>query len=135
MAFIQWRPDFETGIAQIDREHKKLVGLVNELYDAMKAGAGNQALGKVLTGLTAYTKTHFATEEKLMSQHAYPAFLAHKAEHDKLTAQVVELGEKFQAGNPVLTVQVANFLKEWLSKHILSTDQKYAPFLRSKGVS
>ena len=30
-------------------------------------------------------------------------------------------------------IQITNFLKDWLNKHILGTDQKYAPFLKTKG--
>lgn len=134
MAFIQWRQDFSTGIGQIDEQHKKLVGMVNDLYEAMSKGEGKDALGRVLGGLVSYTKGHFATEERLMTQHAYPGFAAHKTEHDKLTAQVLELEAKFKAGKAVMTVQVASFLKDWLANHILNTDKQYGPYLLGRGV-
>lgn len=134
MPFIQWQPDFETGIRQIDDQHRKLVGMVNDLYEAMSKGEGKEALGRVLSGLVGYTKGHFATEERLMTQHAYPGFATHKAEHDKLTAQVLDLETKYQAGKAVMTVQVANFLKDWLANHILNTDKQYGPHLLGRGV-
>ena len=34
-----------------------------------------------------------------------------------------------------MTVEVMNFLKDWLSNHIQTSDKKYGPFLNSKGVA
>ncbi len=134
MAHIQWRPEFATGIARFDNEHQKLVAMLNELYQAMGQGAGQEALGKVLAGLVGYTKTHFAGEEALMRQHGYPEFAQHKAIHDALTTQVLSLEADLKAGKVALSLKVANFLKDWLTKHIMETDRKYGPFLQSKGV-
>lgn len=53
-------------------QHKKLVSMVNEMYQAMSQGKGNDVVGKVLNDLIAYTRTHFAAEEKLMQTNGYP---------------------------------------------------------------
>jgi hemerythrin len=134
MAFVQWDQKLSVGIAQIDMQHKKLVSMVNEMYQAMSEGKGNDAVGKVVNDLIAYTKTHFAAEEKLMQSNGYPDFAAHKAVHDKMTQQVVQIQADFQAGKVALSTKVAAFLKDWLVKHIMGTDQKYAPFLHGKGI-
>lgn len=122
-------------IRSIDDQHKKLVALVNNLHDAMSAGKGQQVLGKILDELIEYTKTHFATEERLMIAHTYPGYLSHKKEHDGLTQQVIAIHQDFKAGKPVITVEIMRFLKDWLGRHIKGTDQKYGPFLISKGVA
>ena len=44
---ITWSPAFSVGITEIDRQHKKLVDLVNKLYRALKNGQGNEVLGVV----------------------------------------------------------------------------------------
>ena len=134
MAFFDWKEEYSVGIAQIDEQHRKLVGMVNELYEAMKAGKGNDVLGKVLTELVQYTKTHFATEENLFKLHGYPEAAPHKQQHDELTARAGDLSTKFRNGEPVLSVSVSNSLKDWLQKHICGSDRKYGPFLNSKGV-
>ena len=42
---------------------------------------------------------------------------------------------KYKAGaTSTLSLQVMNFLKDWLLKHIQGSDKKYAPFLNAKGV-
>ncbi len=134
MAFVQWDQKLSVGIMQIDTQHKKLVSMVNEMYQAMSEGKGNDVVGKVLNDLIAYTRTHFAAEEKLMQTHGYPDFVVHKALHDQLTKQVGQMQADFKAGKVALSTKVAAFLKDWLVKHIMGTDQKYAPYLHGKGV-
>ena len=134
MAFFDWKDSYQTGIAKIDNQHRKLVEYLNTLYDAMKAGKGKDALADVFKGLLDYTKTHFAAEEGLMKLYRYPDYEAHKEVHDKLAAHVQNLYHQFQTGTIGSPIQITNFLKDWLQKHILGTDQKYAPFLKDKGV-
>jgi hemerythrin len=134
MALIDWNDNLSVNIKEVDLEHKKLIGMINELHSAMGSGKGQDAMGKVLTGLVEYTKTHFSYEEKLMQQHNYPGYLSHKGLHDALTKQVLDLQSKFQEGKGVVTVAVMNFLKDWLTNHIQNTDKKYGPFLNNKGV-
>lgn len=133
-ALFIWNPTYETGIKSIDTQHKKLVDVLNELYDAMGKGTANQALGKILDELIQYTIVHFSTEERLFKQFGYPDFVAHKKEHDDLTAQVKKLQADLKSGKITLSMQVATFLKDWLKVHILQTDKKYVAFLIAKGV-
>jgi len=134
MAYLDWRNDYSVGIASIDEQHKKLVGLLNDLFDSMSSGKGKEALNTVLTSLIQYTQYHFKTEEDLMKLHRYPEYEEHKQKHDKLAEHVVNLKKQFSAGQITSPVQITNFLKDWLSKHIMGTDMKYGPFLRAKGV-
>lgn len=48
MAFIPWGAEFSVSIASIDEQHKKLVGYVNELNDAMAQRKGKDVLEKSL---------------------------------------------------------------------------------------
>ncbi|MDI6729156.1 MAG: bacteriohemerythrin [Thermodesulfovibrionales bacterium] len=134
MALFVWSDKYSVNINEIDSQHKKLVDMLNSLHDSMKAGKGNEVLGKTLTELIQYVGTHFATEERLLSTHGYPELNVHKSEHAKLTQKAIELQKDFQQGAPVLTVEVLGFLKDWLQNHILGTDKKYSQFLNSKGV-
>lgn len=135
MPLMEWSPKLSVGINQFDGEHQKLVGMVNDLFDAVGAGKGKERLGTILDGLISYTQSHFLAEEKLMKLHAYANFTAHKAEHDALTKQVLEVQAKFRAGaTAALSVEVMNFLKNWLIKHIMGTDKGYGPHLNGKGV-
>lgn len=123
MAMMEWNDKLKVGHSLIDRDHLKLVGLINELGDAMSAGKGKDVCGKVLDELISYTKTHFAMEEQLMSVHRYAGNAAHKAEHAKLVQDVVDFQGKYAAGTVTLSVSLLHFLMEWLTHHILESDK------------
>ena len=134
MALFEWKNEYSVSIQKIDDQHKRLLGYLDELFEAMKQGKGKEALSKVLNGMVAYTKEHFFAEENLMKLYNYPGFEAHKKEHEKLTAEVVRLKEQFDSGQVSSPVKISNFLKEWLMSHIIRVDKAYAPFLNEKGV-
>jgi len=134
MPIIDWTSKLSVDIKIIDEQHKKLVGMVNVLYDSMKEGKGKEILGELLNELASYTHYHFKTEEELFLKHGYVDSAAHKAEHDSLRNEVVALKNKFDKGELIISVEVLYFLKDWLSKHILGSDKNYSKFLKMKGV-
>jgi hemerythrin len=134
MALINWSPTLSVGVKEIDDQHKKLVDYVNELNDAMHAGKGKDALGKVLAELVSYTISHFAMEERLMGQYHYDNAVNHKAEHAKLVKEVGDFKKKFDAGNAMISVEIMNFLRDWLANHIMKTDKKLGQALNAAGV-
>lgn len=135
MPLMTWTEKMSVGIGVIDTDHQKLVSMVNELYDGIQAGKGKEKLGSVLDALVDYTKMHFAREEKFFAQTAYPEAAAHQKEHAALTKQVADVQGKFKAGaTSTLSLEVMNFLKNWLITHIQGTDKKCVPHLHQKGV-
>lgn len=134
MPLIQWTQQLSVSVEEIDKQHKRLVNLINMLHDSMRMGKGKEVLGKVLEELTDYTVYHFESEEKLLMQNDYPSYAMHKKEHENLTKQVKEIKEKFDRGDTVITVEFMGFLRDWLNNHILQVDKKYSDFLNSKGV-
>ena len=135
MPLMTWTEKMSVGVGVIDTDHQKLVSMVNELYDGIQAGKGKEKLGPVLDALVDYTKMHFAREEKFFAQTVYPDAPAHKKEHEALTKQVADVQAKFKAGaTSTLSLEVMNFLKNWLITHIQGSDKKYGPHLNQKGV-
>ena len=134
MAFFEWKEEYSVNIKEIDQQHRKLVALLNDLYEALKRGEGKEALGTILSGLLAYTKTHFAAEERLMKTHDYPDYPLHKEKHERMTTRVLEYVSKFEAGKIRSPIEISTFIKDWLQKHILQTDMNYSAYLNSKGV-
>ena len=127
---FEWKPEYSVQIPQIDAQHQRLFALAAELHAAMADGKGKAVLEQSLAQLVDYTKVHFAAEEELMGKYRYPQAVAHKAQHDQLTAQVVDLQKKFRAGNAGLTISLMVFLKNWLEQHIAGSDQQYSAYIR-----
>jgi len=129
-----WDSTYSVNIGVIDTQHKTLVTMINDLHQAMAKGSGKEKLGGILSNLIKYTRAHFATEETLMQTHGYPGFLAQKSEHESLTKTVLDLQSRFLSNQVGLSIEVMDFLKDWLVKHILGSDKKYTSFLNAKGV-
>lgn len=134
MPLITWNASLMVNLEPVDSQHQRLVAWINQLFDAMAAGKGRAVLGDVLDGLVDYTQTHFATEERLMVAHAYPDYANHKLQHDRFAQQIQTLHTRFQGGEPVITVKVTDFLKDWLSRHILQVDKQLATYLAQEPV-
>ncbi len=132
--FMEWSDDLETGITEIDNQHRRLVSMVNEFYRAFKKGVDRSYIGKLLQELIEYTDYHFKTEEYYFDKFGYPEAEVHKQIHRKLVEQVLEFKKKFDEGKADISYELLNFLKDWLLNHIGKTDKKYADFLKSKGL-
>ena len=131
---IEWSPAIQVGVAKIDEQHKRLVEIANELNSAMHSGAGTQKAGKILNELVDYTVKHFAFEESKMDEYDYAEKEAHKEAHRKLVAEVSAFKEKFDSGEAAITVDLLNFIRQWLLNHILKVDKAFAKDLNAKGV-
>jgi len=134
MSLFVWDAKYSVDINEIDRQHKRLFGLFNELYEAMQEGHADDVIDNVLSRIVDYTAYHFETEEKLFAQYGYHDAAAHRAEHAKLTEQVTTLVQKLEAGDVHVSLATLKLLSDWLNNHILGSDQKYAPFLIANGV-
>lgn len=134
MSRIQWNDSFNINFREIDNQHKRLVDMINQLADAMAQGKGKETLGKIIDGMIAYTKTHFETEEKYFDEYGYPQAAEHKREHAALVRKVIDFKQGFESGRLCLSVEVMDFLSDWLTHHIKATDKQYGPFLREKAM-
>jgi len=134
MALIDWTDELSVKIAEIDGEHKTLVAMINKLNDAMRQGKGKELLGEIVDGLTKYTATHFATEEKYFDKFGYPDAAKHKKQHADFVQKVSEFKSGFEQGKITLSIDVVSFLSNWLKTHILGTDKQYSEFFREKGL-
>ncbi|MCB2197863.1 bacteriohemerythrin [bacterium] len=134
MAFLKWEEKYSTGIPSMDSQHQKLVQLINALHTAMIEGRGNDVMIPVLDRLVTYTTVHFNAEESLMKLHHFPDLDAHMMEHEKLKQQVSDFQTKVTSGQTSVSVQVLQFLKEWLLDHILKADKQYGGYLSARGV-
>jgi len=132
---FEWRNEYSVEIGSVDAQHKVLFATASELYNAMVSGHSKDVMGRLLDRLIQYTKTHFAHEERLMQQCGYPSFEAHKAQHDALTARVMKFQSDFQQGRVTMSVQLLQFLKDWLAQHIQETDRQYIPVMKAKSVA
>lgn len=134
MTLMNWSDELSTGIAEQDEQHKNLIYLINRLDKAMQARKDADILDSVLTELVDYTVYHFGYEEKLMHLHHYADIREHKSEHALFIETVADFKRRFDAGGAVISIQVVNFLRLWVTTHIMQTDKKMGLELGGSGM-
>lgn len=130
--FVRWSPSYSVGIDSIDKDHKKLLGMINQLQTAVHYTTDEAMVDVILGDLIDYTKYHFAREESLMQACNYPDFSAHKKQHDAMILKILDYIDKYKKKDGSTIDDVTQFLKSWLINHINGSDQKYSPYLRGK---
>ena len=131
MALIEWNDTYSVGHAIIDRQHKILVKIVNQLNEAL-VDNNTEQLSEFFEELLEYTIIHFDTEEKLMDKYDFNLNDEHKKEHKDLTDQVLSLQKQVNSGEKKIDHEVLDFLQDWLLHHIMETDQKLGKFLEGR---
>ena len=58
-----WNESFDTGLPEIDEQHRRLVQLLNTLASHIAFGSGVQEVSVLLDELADYAVYHFQTEE------------------------------------------------------------------------
>jgi len=135
MALINWNDKLSVQVDELDRQHQELVAKINVLTDAIRQGKGDKLVGEILHGLESYAATHFDTEEKYFKKFGYPDAEAHKKEHAEFIEKVSGFSKGKTRGELSLTIEVLQFLSDWLINHILKTDKAYVAFFRKKGLT
>lgn len=133
MPMLEWNDGLSIHVAEIDAQHQELVDMVNTLHDSMVDGADERILFDIVERMLRYTNVHFGTEETYMAQYAYPETAAHKAEHADFMTKAAQVAADQRAAKQGLSMEVLNFLGDWLVTHINGSDKRLGEFLVSKG--
>ena len=131
MLFV-WDDKCNTGIEEIDRDHKGLVDLINDLYEAMQDGTGGALLLPIFSALKHYTETHFDREERFMVDCDAPDQARHVQEHRQMMARLADLESRHRRGEAAISLQTLTFLRDWLKNHICVVDRAMAARLQEK---
>jgi hemerythrin-like metal-binding protein len=118
----------------IDLQHQQLFRIINELHTAMQAGHPEEVLAEILEGLVLYTKTHFRTEEDYFAEYNYPEREGHEEEHARFINKINEFRNTSRAGGVSVSVELLQFLSQWIRHHIKTVDRAYIAFFREKGI-
>lgn len=120
MQEILWNDRFSVGIAAMDEQHKRLIGLINALGASVDAGIAFDTI----MGMFDYAAIHFQDEEALLRRAAYSELPTQIREHKTFLDKAVEFSKK-ELRDPTTAEEIILFLRSWLLHHILEEDMKY----------
>ncbi len=128
-AFFEFDKKLFTDFKEIDRQHGRLIELINNLYTAFSNNDSRDTVGKILSELLDYTVTHFKYEESMMEKAKYPKVAEHMKMHESFIAKIQAEYDKFNHGENINGLLVLDFLRDWLITHIMKVDKEYAKYL------
>jgi hemerythrin len=134
MSSIAWSEAFSVGNPLLDSDHRIIFDLLTQLYDATDTGQSRDVVGAILSALAEYAEHHFRREEGMMAASGFPDLEGHKAEHRHLSADIGAICDRYREGQKgVLSEDVVELLKKWLTQHIQVTDKSYRPWVERAG--
>ena len=131
MPYIEWTDALETGVTEIDDQHRVLFKLVNDLHAAAESQESDaDAVADAMYTLSEYVTEHFGDEEALMARHHYAGLAAHHDMHQRLTARTLKLMTQFVNGEKVSMIELSEFLGNWLKDHIIEQDCRFVATMK-----
>ena len=89
---LHWQATYDTGIEEIDLQHRYFMALINRLTVELAASDDPKYRQSLLNELAKYAAFHFASEENLMAKFGYPDRERHRMLHieliDKLSSRM-----------------------------------------------
>jgi hemerythrin len=128
---VEWDEKYSTGIELIDSQHKQLVHLTNELYQACMGG--DEELGTVfkeaMGRMVEYVRFHFGAEQEMLQRIKYPNYTEHVKLHTDLIKQIIEASNNFNKGKHFIANRFVMTLRDWILGHIGYYDKVYAAYV------
>lgn len=131
---ITWSDRYNLGVAEIDAQHKKMIGIINKLYQAMEAFTEKEQLNAILKELNDYADYHFGTEERHFIEFEYEHSAEHIKAHNAYREKITKFSEDYYNDAVMLPFEMMDFLGEWWTKHILGIDRLYVPNFHEHGL-
>lgn len=127
MQLLQWKPSFSLGIPAVDLEHRKLIEMINDVYARIDDERDAESVQVAIADIHAGISAHFALEERVMREAAYPEYAAHKDNHEDLLDQIRDMMDMMDtyADQPEKGRELLRRgLSDWFGQHFSTFDAR-----------
>jgi hemerythrin len=130
---LRWTEDYSVGVRELDDHHRELISLLNSnLKSVIDKNENSKTIVADIKKLQEYAVTHFEAEEKLFLKIKYPDTIAHIQEHEEFRKELQKLDTLVHGTDDLARLKLLLFLSTWFTKHIVTADKKYIPYLTEK---
>ena len=128
---LVWRKSYKCGEESIDREHRQLFDLANELiYLAFAEESSPEQINSALESLIAHAEQHFENEERILASYHYAEVDNHALKHESLRARARDLRGMAADGELATGALVTFVVRDLVARHLLKDDRDFFPFLK-----
>lgn len=132
MKKIVWKPEYSVGVERLDRQHQKIISVINKLISKPRMLRTSGTIDDALMELNSYVSEHFLLEEQLLGENGYPSIVQHSEKH---TAYSERIADFCMRNDKKVADELLSYLGEWWIGHILHEDMQYKSFFEGKGLS
>jgi hemerythrin-like metal-binding protein len=129
--FLEWDDALTLGDENIDRQHKRLVEIINQLHSHLDDPDRDAQVMKCLTSMYLHAKEHFFDEEAFMDRVGYPDKEHHAALHRDFVQRTNTLTDTCLL-DAVPCEALLAFLVGWFREHVACEDAKLIAYGRNK---
>ena len=126
---IIWKDSFSVQHGRLDRQHKKIIQLINQMIDRHNEKVDSEFISETLTSIREYSEQHLAFEEDLLEKCHYNDLEKHKTLHQDYRKTVVRFCMDVMNSHTSTPTEILTFLNKWWTYHILHCDHQYIPFI------
>lgn len=126
-----WNDSYSVGVAAMDKQHRKLLGLLEQLGTLTSPNAAAD-FSTALYELNDYGMVHFAQEEQLLAEHGYD-ISGQTQSHNEYLTKIAEFSMQAMEGEQDGR-GLYDYVKAWWLNHILVDDMAYKLYLNERGV-
>jgi hemerythrin-like metal-binding protein len=131
---MPWKEQYSVGVKEIDREHRGLLDIINQITTSFEKKDEWQSTSVIIDSLIHYAYNHFATEERYMIEAEYPELSWHIGLHLAFMRKLFLMSEDYKQHGLALQKEILTFLVSWFSSHVLEIDRKYMSYMEKKGI-
>lgn len=125
MTKIEFKHEFQSGNAEIDRQHQELINIMNEIIENPNLEASSERLSDLVMELITKANEHFEYEEMLLQKQNFPDIENHKKEHLKYLEELTELSMKLVNQDENTTPSVLDSMAKCFEAHFKNEDAKF----------
>ena len=96
--------------------------MVSKLQEKEESDRDSEFIYETFLKLVKYTKEHFSTEEKLMTENKYSELDRHKREHELFIKKISGYLKNCNKNNFDVSSELTEFLQRWFIHDILEND-------------
>ncbi|OIR15907.1 bacteriohemerythrin [mine drainage metagenome] len=126
---MEWKDEYSVGILEIDDQHKLLLRSFTAIEESIRLDQGWSNTHYAILDLNQLARMHFTFEEAIMHMFGYPETEAHQNEHQQFFSRMASI-ERHSLKKSA-EVEMVQFLRSWLTMHILGSDRGYAKHIFS----
>ncbi|MHC1702100.1 MAG: bacteriohemerythrin [Humidesulfovibrio sp.] len=128
---IEWDDALTLGDETIDRQHKRLVELINQMDDNRDAPDREMQVMRCITCMYLHAKEHFWDEEAFMARVGYPDRDRHAELHRQFVRRTHELTDCCLTDDAPY-IELLDFLVAWFKDHVATEDLRLVAFAKGR---